>query len=231
VDRYLAISEAVREASLSGTGQPPQDIEVVPTFIPDDVVEEGRRAGRPDFLPPHDDYILFVGALGAHKGLPVLLEAYQGLQEKAPLVVIGTDRHDTPERFPDGVTVVHNAPHAQVMAAWAHCLVGVVPSVWPEPFGQVAIEAQASGRPVVASAIGGLRDAVADGETGLLVPPGDAQGLREALCMLLRDPQLRARMGEAGRVRARRFMASAVTDRIEQIYAEVLAGQCPASDQ
>lgn len=227
VDRYLAISGAVRAASLNGTGHPPHDIEVVPTFIPDNVVDEGARVGRPDFLPPHDNYILFVGALGAHKGLPVLLHAYEGLADRVPLVVIGTDRRDTPERFPEGVTVKYNVPHAQVMAAWAHCLAGVVPSVWPEPFGQVAIEAQASGRPVVASNIGGLSDAVSDGETGLLVPPGDALALREALCVLLNDADLRARMGAAGRVHARRFMASTVTDRIEQVYAEVLAGHCP----
>jgi len=153
----------------------------------------------------------------------VLLKAYEEqLSCIAPLVVIGIDRSDAPKRFPAGVTVVRNVPHPQVMAAWIHCSIGVVPSIWPEPFGQVAIEAMACGRPVVASAIGGLQDSVVHGETGLLVPPGDDKALAEAIRSLLNDPARRAAMGEAGRKRARLFMASTVISRIEQVYREVL---------
>jgi glycosyltransferase involved in cell wall biosynthesis len=103
-----------------------------------------------------------------------------------------------------------------------HCVVGVVPSIWPEPFGQVAIEAMASGKPVVASAIGGLSDIVLDGETGLLVEPGNAEALREALRTLLLDPVKREKMGMVGRQRARLFTVGVVADRIEQIYRELL---------
>ena len=67
-----------------------------------------------------------------------------------------------------------------------------------EGYGVVCAEAMAHGKPVVASAVGGLLDLVAHGETGLLVPPGDADGLREALRWLLGDAELRRRMGEAG---------------------------------
>jgi glycosyltransferase involved in cell wall biosynthesis len=105
----------------------------------------------------------------------------------------------------------------------------VVPSVWPEPFGQVALEAMACGRAVIASNIGGLRDVVVDGETGVMVPPGDITALREALRMLMSDPARRARMGEAGRRRARAFFASTVVRRIEQVYTQVLAAS-PAPD-
>ena len=59
------------------------------------------------------------------------------------------------------------------MIGWKHCAVGVVPSVWPEPFPQVAIEAMACGKPVIASAVGGMGDMVIDGESGLLVEPGN----------------------------------------------------------
>jgi glycosyltransferase involved in cell wall biosynthesis len=229
VDRYIAISSAVRDASIAATGSPPQAVDVVPTFIPDGAVKQAATTERPSFLPGHDNYILFVGALGRHKGLNVLLDAYVGLHDPAPLIVIGTERSDTPAQFPVGVTVVRNAPHAQVMAAWAHAAVGVVPSVWPEPFGQVAIEAMACGRAVIASNIGGLRDAVIDGETGVMVPPGDVTALREALRMLMSDPARRARMGEAGRHRAQLFFASTVVPRIEQVYAQVLAAS-PAAD-
>jgi glycosyltransferase involved in cell wall biosynthesis len=103
-----------------------------------------------------------------------------------------------------------------------HCLVGVVPSIWPEPFGQVAVEAMACGKPVIASAIGGLPDVVADGVSGLLVEPGNVRALQEALRTLLSDPARREQMGMMGRQRARLFTVSTVADRIEQIYAELL---------
>lgn len=200
-------------------------IDVIPTFIPDDALDADATTARPAFLPPEDGYLLFVGALGRHKGLHTLLEAYAGLCNAPPLVVIGTARGDTPRQFPSGVVVARDVPHAQVMAAWARCAISVVPSLWPEPFGQVAIEAMACGKPVVASDTGGLRDAIVDGESGLLVPPGDVAALREALRMLLSDPARRERMGAAGRARARQFLASTVTDRIERLYTEMLTNQ------
>lgn len=125
-------------------------------------------------------------------------------------------------RLPHSVTVVRNVPHDQVMAGWMHCAVGGVPSLLPKGLGQVAIEAMACCKPVVASAIGGLREVVIDGETGLLVPAGDVSALREALRELLLDPSRREQMGIIGRKRARLFTVGTVADRIEQIYAELL---------
>ena len=73
-----------------------------------------------------------------------------------------------------------------------------------EGFGLVYLEAGSHGLPVVAHAIGGVPEAVIDGETGLLVAPGDSAALSAAFARLLGDPALRRRLGEAGRVRARR---------------------------
>jgi glycosyltransferase involved in cell wall biosynthesis len=111
------------------------------------------------------------------------------------------------------------------MAAWVRCAVGVVPSIWPEPQALVTLEAMACGRPVVASATGGLPEAVIDGETGLLVPAGDVGALRDGLRALLSDPMLRRRLGEAARRRACLFTASAITARIEQVYVDVQANK------
>ena len=222
IDKYIAVSSAVRDTSIIGTGRPPQPIEVVPTFVADTVVDEAKHIERPDFLPPMDNYILYVGRQIAAKGIDVLLDAYAELSDLAPLVLMISDFGDAPKQFPTGVIVVHNVPHAQVMAGWMHCAIGVVPSIWPEPFGQVAVEAMMCGKPVVASAIGGLPDIVLDGESGLLVEPGNVSALREALRVLLLDPARRTQMGEVGRQRARLFTVSTVADRIEQIYAEVL---------
>jgi glycosyltransferase involved in cell wall biosynthesis len=219
IDRCVANGSTVAEASRTGPRRATTTIDVVPALVSDGAAEAALRAPRPTFLPPTDSFLLFVGALGRHKGLDVLLESHAGLDTPVPLVVIGTRRGDTPARFPPRVTVAIDVPHREVMAAWARCLVAVVPSVWPEPFGQVAAEAMACGRPVVASAVGGLRDIVVHGKTGLLVPPDDPPALREALTSLLADPGRRARMGEAGRRRAQRFKVSVVTDRIERIYA------------
>jgi len=258
VDRYLAVGPTVKGASMAATAGRPVDVipSFVPDNIltadgsgdagpgedgtgghseyEDSSAEvDGRDAIRedirPEGLPARDGYILFVGALGTHKGLRVLLEAYDGLPEhtRPPLLLIGTRQADTPERFPEGVSVIYDAPHAAVLAAYDGAVVGVVPSLWAEPFGQVAVEAMARGLPLVASARGALAELVDDGETGLLVPPGDVASLREALQALLTDPALRARMGQAGRRRARRFALSAVAARIEAVYAELLATASP----
>jgi ATP-binding cassette subfamily B protein len=72
-----------------------------------------------------------------------------------------------------------------------------------EGFGMTCLEAMAYGKPVVASAVGGLLDLVADGETGVLVKPHDTHALRAALTLLLGDRDLRRRLGAAGRERAR----------------------------
>jgi glycosyltransferase involved in cell wall biosynthesis len=75
----------------------------------------------------------------------------------------------------------------------------VAPSLWQEPFGLVAVEAMAAGKPVIASRTGGLADIVRDGESGLLVPPGDAPALAAALERLLDDIALRRAMGARAR--------------------------------
>jgi glycosyltransferase involved in cell wall biosynthesis len=229
VDRYLAVSSAVARVAAAKGARTREAVEVVPGFNPDDVLGEIASVERPSFLPKKDGYLLFVGALGPHKGLDVLLQAYAGLVDPVPLVVIGTRRHDTPHDVPAGVTVFRDVPHAQVMRAWAHCGVAVVPSVCQESFGMVAIEAMACGRPVVASDIGGLSDIVVDGKTGLLVPPGEVGMLRHALRTLLADSSLRARMGEAARARARLYTASAVVTRIEDVYMELVGDDRPRS--
>jgi glycosyltransferase involved in cell wall biosynthesis len=93
-----------------------------------------------------------------------------------------------------------------------------------EGFGLAAAEAMAFGRPVVAAAGGALLELVADGETGLRVPARDAAALREAVERLLRDRELRERLGRAARAQAReRFGWNAVIERTLEVYSGVLA--------
>jgi glycosyltransferase involved in cell wall biosynthesis len=227
VDRYLANSEAVATASrVAAAGRP---VQVVSSFVADEVIDEGASIPRPKFLPAGDGFILFVGTLSRHKGLHALLEAYARLEKSPPLVLIGARHKTTPENLPTGTVMVSESSHEEVMAAWRHCGIAVVPSLWPEPFGLVAVEAMASGRPVVASDMGGLSEIVENGVTGLLVPPGDPAALATAMKRLIDDPKLAADLGAAGRERARMFMATTFADRLERVYGEVLAGVPPAS--
>ena len=93
-----------------------------------------------------------------------------------------------------------------------------------EPFGLVALEACALERPVVAARVGGLAEQILEGETGLLVPPGDVDALRAALERLLGDAELRRRMGDAARERVRaHFSWDAVTRATVALYERALA--------
>jgi glycogen(starch) synthase len=120
------------------------------------------------------------------------------------------------------VTVMTDVPHQAVMAAWRHAGIGLVPSLCREGFGLVAVEAMRSGVPVVASRIGALPEIIADGVTGLLVTPGNTPELIRAIRRMEEDPQLRCRMGVAGRARSERFSAKTVTTMYEQHYQRIL---------
>jgi glycosyltransferase involved in cell wall biosynthesis len=179
-----------------------RDVRVVPSGV-----AIPGRVGEPE-EPPH---ILYVGRLSAEKGVLELMEACRGL----PLEVVG----DGPlrNRIPDALGFV---PPGELGPYYERAAVVAVPSR-REGYGMVAREAMAWGRPVVASSIGGLVDAVEDGVTGLLVPPGDAGRLREALERLLADAELRGRLGAAGRVRATEELSfEASTDALLAVYDE-----------
>jgi glycosyltransferase involved in cell wall biosynthesis len=231
VDRFLPVSTSVAErCGLRAAGLP---FEVAPNLIPDDAGAE--RPADPALVAqlPEGEFMLFVGAFGHYKGVDVLLDAYRRLDDPPPLVLIGYETTEYPVRttdVPTGVRILKNWDHDAVMAAWRRAAVGLVPSVWEEPFGIVALEAMATRTPVIASRIGGLTDIVQDGETGLLVAPGDADALAGAMRRLIGDPALRRRMGELGSERVGRYRERAVIPRYERIYADVVGSATRWSD-
>ena len=177
-----------------------RDVRVAPTGV-----DFPEAVSEPD-EPPH---VLYVGRLSEEKGVPELLAATAGL----PRVVVG----DGPlrDRVPDAVGFV--APRS-LGAYYERAAVVVCPSR-REGYGVVAREAMAYGRPVVATAVGGLVDAVEDGVTGILVPPRDPAALRAAIEVLLGDAELRRRLGDAGRERARTELSwSAATRALLDAY-------------
>lgn len=165
--------------------------------------------------------MLFVGDVKRDKGVGVLLQAYAAMQSIVPLVIIGRPCNDFSVPIPPNVLLLPGWPHDAVMTAWSRCAFAITPSIWHDPCPTVAMEAMAVGRPVIASRIGGLSDIVKDGETGLLVPPGDVQALRMAMQSLLDDTERRERMGRMAKERVAEFQAKAVVTRIERVYQEV----------
>jgi len=198
----LCPSEALADAA-RGLGA--RDVRVVPSgvAIPAEV-------GEPD-EPPH---VLFVGRLSEEKGIDELVEATADI----PRVVVGEG--PLRERVPDALGFV--AP-GELGPYYERAAVVVCPSR-REGYGVVAREAMAHGRPVVASAVGGLLDAVEDGVTGSLVPPRDAVALRRAIELLLEDEPLRQRLGAAAREVAReRFSWPAATGETLRAYGDAIA--------
>ncbi|MEO8285773.1 MAG: glycosyltransferase family 4 protein [Chloroflexota bacterium] len=225
VDLFIPVSNAVAKGNgLVGSKLP---YKVIPNFVPDSVGDSSSAATTtptPSQLPDQP-FPLFVGALGRHKGVDVLLEAWSLLSDPdmPPLVMIGAPWADTPKEFPAGVQVYTDWPHDAVMEAWRKSAFGLAPSVWPDPCPTVVMEAMAVGKPVIASRIGGLPDLVNDSETGFLVPPADPAALAAAMKRLLDDPSLREHMGQAGKLKVRQFFASTVVERIESEYRALLA--------
>jgi glycosyltransferase involved in cell wall biosynthesis len=181
-----------------------REVRIIPSGV-----ELPERVGEP-VEPPE---ILFAGRLSPEKGILELVEAAEGIN----LVFAG----DGPlrSRVPEARGFV---PHDELLGLYERAAIVACPSR-REGFGVACAEAMAYGRPVVASAVGGLLDLVVDGETGLHVPPRDPAALRAALERLLGDRDLRARLGAAGRERAARLLSwESVTEATLRAYAEAI---------
>jgi len=220
VDMFLPVSRAVAEGTQLSRYRAPYRI--IPNFIPNDVGVSCNHTNPLLAQLPMDDYLLFVGDVARDKGVEVLFQAYSAMASQVPLVLIGRPVSDFSASFPPDVLFLQSWPHDAVMSAWSRCTIALTPSIWPDACPTVAMEAMAMGRPVIASCIGGLSDIVINGETGLLVPPGDARALREAIQCLIDDPARRAYMGVMAKRRVVEFLAKTVVPRIERIYQEVL---------
>jgi glycosyltransferase involved in cell wall biosynthesis len=183
--------------------------------------------------------LVTAGRLEAVKGAQVLLAAMPAILAAYPdarLTVLGTGAMDDRlRRMADelgvrpAVTFGGWSPPATMAATLAAADVAVVPSIWPESFGLTALEALAAGCAVVAADGGGLPDLVRPGETGLLVPPGDAPALAAAVLSLLADPELRARLAAAGRRLADRLTLTAYADAVFAAYRDAGAADRTAA--
>ena len=193
-------------------------------------------------LPQSAQIILFVGALDAahhFKGLSTLLKAFAAVGgADRRLVVVGHGdlrEHYQREAHELGiaarVSFAGRVAHAELPAYYAAADIVVLPSSQPESFGMVLIEGMACGRPVIGSRIPGVRSLIGEGQDGLLAEAGDADDLAAKLAALLDLPaSARDGMGLAGRRKVEeRFTWTKIGDRLEAMYAELLAERRPAT--
>lgn len=168
---------------------------------------EPARYARPRSARP--GALLFVGRLAAAKGLPILLDALVIARARRPdlsltLVGDGPLRADIERRVAEaGATLLGYRSQEEVAALLASHAALVLPS-FAEGVPVVLMEAMAAGLPVVATRVGGVAELVEDGRSGLLVAPGDAEALADAILAALADERAARAMGEEGRLRVER---------------------------
>jgi glycosyltransferase involved in cell wall biosynthesis len=232
----VAVCDAERREALRHRSAPDRRIDVVYNSSP-----------PCPYVAPDPDVLAFRGdgplaaclaVLREQKALHVFLEAAPRILEQVPqarLAIIGDGPEqaalearaaelglDRDERF---AFFGFRAPPATGLLAMD---VFVLPSAW-EAFPIAVLEAMACGRPVVATDVGGTREAVVDGETGRMIPSYDAEAIVGAVVPLLRDGALRERMGAAGRARhAERFTVDVMARDMAAAYARLIARRGPA---
>ena len=206
----------------------PGDYKVIPNGV-----DLKAFQGVPPFARWHDGIpnILYVGRFESRKGLTYLLKAYRTLRREGidcRLLVVGTGpqerevRRYIATRRLGGVELLGRISEADKIRAFATADVFCSPATGSESFGIVLLEAMASGTAIVCSDIHGYKGVVRRGEQALLVPPKDPAALAEALGALLRNPELRDRMGASGRERAIQFSWENITAKVDDYYGFVI---------
>jgi glycosyltransferase involved in cell wall biosynthesis len=219
VGGYVALTNFARDKFIEG-GLPASRIGVKPNFLE---LDPGKRSSSGGFA-------LFVGRLSAEKGPEVLLRAWQKLKGTIPLVIMG----DGPLREPleseaaaqnlSNVTFAGWRSRGEILSAMKSASLLITPSLWYEGFPMTVVEAFACGIPVICSRLGGLREIVEDGCTGLHFNPGDAEDLAAKLDLLWTQPSQLIAMGRAAREEYKRnYTAERNYELMMQIYARTMA--------
>jgi alpha-maltose-1-phosphate synthase len=249
-DAIIAVSEETREDILMHFSVDPGRVSVIPNGID---VEQYQYTGEADALdkagiPRGLPYVLFVGRITRQKGIIHLVRAIRHLAPGLGVVLLA-GQPDTPEigeEMKRGVAEIQKSrdhvywipemvSKRDAIQFYSHARVFCCPSIY-EPFGIINLEAMACGAPVVASAVGGIKEVVVPGETGLLVsfkqqseapfeavdPEGFARDLASGINRIVADQALRDRMGSAGRRRVEQHYSwKSIAERVLELYREV----------
>jgi glycosyltransferase involved in cell wall biosynthesis len=210
-------------------------VSVIPNPISPLFLKQAQEIPR---LEPQRPAILYTGRIELNKGTLVLLTSVAQVASQFPAVeyVIAGGRHNSIDDRSlesalgengtrDHIRLLGHVPWEQLADLYRQASVFVMPSYY-ETFGISVIEAMAFGLPVVATTAGGLPEVVEDGVTGILVPPGDSQALSDALIRLLRDPDLRRRLGRAGKERVHEeFTVDQIVPKTLAVYESVVQAE------
>ncbi len=238
-DRVVAISTAEARTVIQRCGADPARVAVIPPGVEASVF----RPPIPEEAPPAGSwsehplgYVLFAARLQPLKGVDLAIRAVGGLPQgiRPHLVIAGDVSADFAQYrahldtlvgdlgMGPWVSFVGPRPREELALWMRHSRVVLVPS-HSETFGLVALEAAASGTPVVASSTGGLREVIVDTETGLLVRDREPRSWTGALREIITDPVLAERMGVVARVHALRFDWRDTARRLERLYGRLIA--------
>lgn len=210
VDRFITVTSFAREKMIEA-GLPPDRIAVKPNFT--------TSAPRPVERADDDPFVLYVGRLSPEKGIDSLATAWRKY-DLPRLEVIGEGAAGAVLEGVPNVQRLGALPLERVRERMAAARLLVMPSIWYETFGLVAVEAYSVGLPVIASDIGALAEVVEEGRTGWRVPPGDPEALARAVRRGITDPEWDRVSSEALRVHAERYTPEVNLPLLEAIYRE-----------
>ena len=212
----------------------PRDYRIIPNGIDvDHFANDGPNPVQP--WPEYQDgktNILFVGRMEKRKGLKYLLEAYSRLKWEHPnirLIVVGPGNLDKDSHRIlsacnlQDVVLAGGVSYQDLPRYYASADIFCAPATGQESFGIVLLEAMASGKPIVASAIEGYMGIVQPGEQGLLFPRKDSEALADTLSTLIKEPEQAARMGATGRQMVEQYRWAVVAQQVETYYYDCIA--------
>jgi glycosyltransferase involved in cell wall biosynthesis len=240
-DLIIAISDHIARFTVARGVRDPSRVRRVYHGIEPQVTQEldrqGQRIRAELGIAPDDFLVGNVGRLALQKGQRHLIAAMPRLLERAPrthaVIAGGGDLEDYLRELAEEVGVaerVHVLGPRKDVPALMHAIdVFAMPSIW-EGFGLVLLEAMAAARPIVASRVATIPEVVLDGETGVLVPPGDPVALADALADLANDAVLAKQLGTAGSERLRRYFSiEKMVGDTELLYRELVEERVAAS--
>lgn len=236
LDNLVFISEALKRHYLArridGT-----NVTVMPRGIPRQIV------GKPP-LPKNHRWmdtvrLLYAGRIVEEKGVHIAVAAMDVLENhwkicNVKLDIIGSGRADYVESIVtdvsakglnDQITFKGQVTRQELMELYGDYDIFLFTSLWDEPFGNTILEAMAGGLPVVASRVGAVPEIITEGKNGVIVTAGDPEMLASAVCRLIRDPELFARLRESGfKTVTETFDCSRIMDRLEDYLSALSAG-------
>jgi glycosyltransferase involved in cell wall biosynthesis len=199
-----------------------------------------RRDPLPDRrsfgLPANDPVVLFVGRLMQEKGIRELVDILPRVMQHVPFHLLiageGPLQRELVERaarvgVADRLTLLGYLQGEALQAAYDCADLFALPTAWAEGFPLAIVEAMDAGLPIVTTPIRGMADHLREGVNALFVPPHDATALASAVTRLLRDPELRARMGQANHQKVREFCPDVVGPQYLDLLREMLGASPP----